>query len=133
MDHQTWLQDFLARHGAVAGSVHLLKEGALHLSATHNIPPVVQAAVKLVPEGKGMAGLALQRREPVQTCNLQGADSPDVKPGARAVNARAAIAFPVMNDNAGVWAVVGMAWMDERQITEQQGRAFMEAARDLPG
>jgi L-methionine (R)-S-oxide reductase len=89
----------------------------LRLTAAVNIPPPVQQIVAWVPNGKGMAGLALQRREPVQTCNLQEDRSGDVKPGAKAVNAQAAVAIPVQNAEGSVRAVVGIAFQDEREFT----------------
>src|SRR6266853_603820 len=92
---QAWLAGFLSGAGAAAGTVHLHTEGGLRLAAAVNIPPPVRQAVQWVPSGKGMAGLALERGEPVQTCNLQEDRSGAVKPGARAVNAQAAVALPV--------------------------------------
>jgi len=76
--------------------------------------------VAWVPSGKGMAGLALERGTPVQTCNLQEDRSGAVKPGAKAVNAQAAVAIPV-TDNAGrIFAVVGVAFAAEREIEGQE-------------
>ena len=51
-------------------------------TAAVNIPPQAREAVEWVPSGKGMAGLALERGEPVQTCNLQEDRSGAVKPGS---------------------------------------------------
>src|SRR4030088_1693644 len=92
---ELWLVRYLADTEGVAGTVHLCENGGLRLAAAVNIPPRVRAAVEWVPSGKGMAGLALERGEPVQTCNLQEDVSGAVKPGARAVDAKAAIALPV--------------------------------------
>ena len=64
-----------------------------------------------------MAGLALQRREPIQTCNLQEDRTGNVKPGAKAVNAQAAIAIPVQDSAGKSCAVVGIAFQDEREFT----------------
>jgi hypothetical protein len=95
----------------------LHENDGLRLAASVNIPPPVQQIVAWVPNGKGMAGLALQRCEPVQTCNLQEDKSGNVKPGAKAVNAQAAVAIPVQNDEGYVRAVVGIAFQDEREFT----------------
>ena len=64
-----------------------------------------------------MAGLALQRGEPVQTCNLQEDRTGTVKPGAKAVNAQAAVAIPVQDSTGSVLSVVGIAFQDEREFT----------------
>lgn len=123
-DTVSWLKGFLERHGAVAGTVHVTQvddEDLLALKAAINIPPPVQAATAAVPRGKGMAGLALERRRPVSTCNLQTDETGDVRPGAKAVQAQAAVALPVLREGSVV-AVVGLAWMNDRELPE----AFLE-------
>src|SRR5437588_4852679 len=110
---QSWLGGFLNEAGAVAGTVHRHTDGGLRLSAAINIPAPVQQVVEWVPSGKGMAGLALERGEPVQTCNLQEDRSGAVKPGARAVNAQAAVALPVRDESGAIVAVVGAAFREE--------------------
>jgi hypothetical protein len=128
---QTWLASFLKEAGAVAGSVHVHENGGLRLRACHNIPEKVQEVVAWVPNGKGMAGLALERGEPVQTCNLQEDRSGSVKPGAKAVDARAAVAFPVRNPNGSIVAVVGAAFMDDREIGSAELERLERASDSL--
>src|ERR1700712_1246115 len=66
----------LAHFGAQAGTVHLLQPGSdgaepmLVLKASFGIPPHIVAIVQTVPIGKGIAGLAAERREPITICNL---------------------------------------------------------------
>ena len=114
---ETWLRQILAEVNATSGTVHIHEDDGLRLAAAVNIPPPVQQIVQWVPNGKGMAGLALQRREPIQTCNLQEDRSGAVKPGAKAVNAQAAIAIPVQDSTGSVLSVVGIAFQDEREFT----------------
>jgi len=128
---QTWLAGFLASAGAAAGTVHLHVDGGLRLAAAVNIPPQVQQVVAWVPNGKGMAGLALQRGEAVQTCNLQEDRSGAVKPGARAVNAQAAVAMPVRKEGGAIVAIVGAAWMEERTIEGEELARLEATARSL--
>jgi L-methionine (R)-S-oxide reductase len=128
---QSWLSALLSDAGAVAGTVHLHELGGLRLAAAVNIPATVQAVVAWVPSGKGMAGLALERGEPVQTCNLQEDRSGAVKPGARAVNAQAAVAMPVRNSAGGIVAVVGIAFADEREIQGQELEQLQHRAATL--
>jgi len=85
-------------------------------------------AVAFVPHGKGMAGLAQVRKAPVQTCNLQTDESGSVKPGAKAVNAKAGIAVPVLSQSGVVLAVIGAAWMIEGEIAPEREEAIMQAA-----
>jgi hypothetical protein len=130
--HQKWLEQFLQEFGAVAGSVHEQRGDDLYLTAALNLPPPVIAAVAFVPHGKGMAGLAQVRRAPVQTCNLQTDESEAVKPGAKAVNARAGIAVPVLSPDGDVLAVVGAAWMVEGEIAPERAETITQAASLLP-
>src|SRR4051812_6048497 len=111
-----WLRDLLARHAAVAGTIHVVRDGVLVIAAAHNIPPKVQEVTARIPIGKGMAGLAWQENRAIQTCNLKEDVSGAVKPGAKAVDARAAVALPVHGADGVVRAVVGLAWMDERVL-----------------
>jgi hypothetical protein len=110
----------LRKAGAVAGTVHLREGDGLRLAAAVNIPPPVQEAVAWVPYGKGMAGLALERGTPVQTCNLQEDRSGAVKPGAKAVNAQAAVAIPVRDSSGDIRCVVGIAFAEERVIDDAE-------------
>jgi hypothetical protein len=113
---QVWLEQYIVASGAVAGTLHRFAPGGLRLSAAKNIPPKVCEIVGWVPEGKGMAGLAMQRREAVSTCNLKDDASGDVRPGAKAVDAQAAVALPVFDPSGEVLAVVGIAWRDDRDL-----------------
>ncbi len=128
---QSWLSAFLDEAGGVAGTVHLCRDGGLRLAAAVNIPPKVTEAVAWVPSGKGMAGLALERGESVQTCNLQEDRSGAVKPGAKAVNAQAAIAMPVRAGGGEIVAVVGAAFADEREIQGAELDRLQRAAASL--
>jgi L-methionine (R)-S-oxide reductase len=130
--HQKWLELFIERHGGVAGTVHVQRGEDLYLSAAHNIPPPVVAIVTHVPRGKGMAGVAQVKKGPVQTCNLQTDGSGNIKPGAKAVSAQAAIALPVFDDNGDVRAVVGIAWNSEREIGPKEEATLMTQAAALP-
>jgi L-methionine (R)-S-oxide reductase len=127
-----WLADFLKRNGGSSGTVHLYRDGGLRLAAASNIPDKVRQVVAWVPPGKGMAGLALERRVPVQTCNLKEDTSGAVKPGAKAVDAKAAVAIPVAGENGSVRAVVGIAFPDERLFSDSDLDALIHSAGTLP-
>jgi hypothetical protein len=117
MNDQIWLESYIREAGAVAGTVHRTEEGGLRLTASHNIPAKVCEVVAWVPAGKGMAGQALVRAKPVSTCNLKDDPSAAVRPGARAVDAQAAVALPVADSGGRVMAVVGIAWADSRDLS----------------
>ena len=126
-----WLSDLLGKHRAVAGTVHVLRGELLEIAAAVNIPPKVVEVTAKIPFGKGMAGLSWQHDKAIQTCNLKEDASGAVKPGAKAVDARAAVALPV-HGASGVRAVVGLAWMDERELTDAEVAAIARDAELLP-
>ena len=129
---QEWLLRFVQSTGAVAGTVHLREGDGLALKAAVNIPPPVIEAVRWVPWGKGMAGVALETGEAVTTCNLKEDDSGRVKPGAKAVAAQAAVALPIKDAAGVVTAVVGVAFNEERAIGPEEIQRLAAAASDLP-
>ncbi len=128
-DVGAWLTRFLARHGGTSGTVHLIDGDVLRLAAAVNIPQKVQDVTRVIPRGRGMAGLAWERGAPVSTCNLKEDTTGDVRPGAKAVDAMAAVAFPV---GTPARAVVGIAWHDERELDDAVLAAVTGDAADLP-
>jgi L-methionine (R)-S-oxide reductase len=129
---ETWLKSFLADHGGIAGSVHVLDGELLKLSASVNIPPPVVKVTETIPKGKGMAGLAWERGEVVAICNIKSDSSGDVRPGAKAVDAQAALAIPVRAASGELRAVVGIAFLGERDFSKQELTGFEQAAASLP-
>ena len=127
-----WFAGLLRRHGGVAGTVHVVRGDLLEIAAAINIPPKVQEITAQIPLGKGMAGLAWQHDKPIQTCNLKEDATGSVKPGAKAVDARAAVALPVHDGSGTVRAIVGLAWMDERELPADEIAAIAKDAASLP-
>lgn len=112
--------------------MHRVQGELLRLSSSVNIPPPVVKVTESIPKGKGMAGLAWERDAIVSTCNLQEDKTGDVRPGAKAVNAQAALAIPVRTASGSLRAVVGIAWLGERTFSETELAAFEESASSLP-
>jgi L-methionine (R)-S-oxide reductase len=129
---ETWLRSFLGAHGAAAGTVHERDGDTLLLRAAVNIPPPVVRVTEMIPKGKGMAGLAWERNRSVATCNIKTDESGDVRPGAKAVDAQAALAIPVRGADGEVRAVVGIAFMGERDFPEAELAEFERLASALP-
>jgi len=110
-DPATVLDATLTHFGCQAGTVHLLRGGVLKLTAHKNIPPPVVQIVETVPIGKGIAGLAAQRLEPITICNLQTDTSGQAKPGAKATGMEGSIAVPMLVEGS-LRGVLGIAKAD---------------------
>jgi len=130
--HQQWLESLIAQLDGQAGTVHVQRGDDLYLTAAHNIPPKVIEIVAHVRHGKGMAGVAQVKKQPVQTCNLQTDETGNIKPGAKAVDAQAAIALPVLDETGALRAVVGIAWSKEGEIGPDESDSMMKLAATLP-
>ena len=97
-DWDQLLSTVLSHFGCPVGSVHVLApgDGLLHVRAAAGIPPAIRAQVERIPVGKGMAGLAAERRAPVGACNLQTDASGDVRPGAKLTEMKGALCVPML-------------------------------------
>ena len=122
----------IAHFGADTGTIHLLEsDGVMHLkAASDGIPPVVLERVQIVPIGKGMAGLAAQRKEPVTVCNLQTDSSGAVQPGAKLTGMEGALVVPILNGDDAVGAL-GIANRAPRTFTEAETALLMEVGRRI--
>jgi signal transduction protein with GAF and PtsI domain len=126
------LRLILAEMAADSGTIHMLGEdGVLHLkAASTGIPQVVLDTIKDVPVGKGMAGLAVERKEPVNACNIQTDTSGDVRPGARATGLQGSVVVPMLRGEEAVGAL-GVANRSERMFTGAEEQLLLEIGRVL--
>ena len=117
---------------ADTGTIHFLgSDGLLHLAAvTPGMPEIVLSAIRVIPVGKGMAGLAVERRQPVNACNIQSDATGDVRPGARATEMAGAIVVPIFQGDEVIGAL-GVANRRERTFTESEIALLIKAGREL--
>lgn len=101
----------LSQFDCVTGTIHGLdaKSGLLILLAQRGIPEVIMDKVSRIPIGKGMAGIAAERKQPVQVCNLQTDASGVAKPGAKETRMEGSIAVPMLVENTILRGVLGVA------------------------
>lgn len=115
---------------ADTGTIHLLEaDGVLHLkAASAGIPEPVLKAVQRVPVGKGMAGLAVERKEPVSVCNLQTDASGNARPGAKATGMEGALVVPILLGENAVGAF-GIANRAARTFTAEETAELLDIGR----
>jgi len=117
---------------ADTGTIHLLEsDGVLHLkAASAGIPEPVLQAVQLVPIGKGMAGLAVQRKKPVSVCNLQTDTSGNARPRAKATGMEGALVVPILSGDQAVGAL-GIANRTPRTFTQEETALLVDVGRAI--
>jgi L-methionine (R)-S-oxide reductase len=127
---QARLEEIVRQFNADTGSIHLLEGGVLVLKAHVGLPQHVAELVSMVPMGKGMAGLAAQRNEPVNSCNIQTDESGNVQSGARATGVNGAIVIPIRNLAGEAQGALGIGVYRPYEYTQEEiARLFDEAAK----
>ena len=116
--------------GCQAGTVHRVESGQLALTAHAGIPPAVVQIVQSVPIGKGIAGLAAERREPITICNLQTDTSGQARPGARATGVEGSIAVPML-DGGELRGVLGIAKAEAYDWSPEESTLLQEIGTRL--
>ena len=98
-DWSRFLSEVTAEFGCTTGTIHRLDpaDGLLKLVAAQAIPPQLIPVISTIPVGKGIAGAAAERQEPVELCNLQTDTSGVAKPGAAQTQVQGSIAVPMMS------------------------------------
>ena len=122
IDWQAVLDAAIAEFKGSTGTLHRLDpaDNLLKLVAQRGIPEHLMPVIGTIPIGKGIAGVAAERREPVELCNLQADLGGVAKPGARATNVQGSLAVPVLEGEAlrgtlGVGLTVPHDFTDEEK------------------
>jgi len=101
-DHAEWLRFLdavMADFGCATGTLHRLDpaDNLLKLVVCRGIPEHLLPIISTIPIGKGIAGTAAERLEPVELCNLQTDTSGVAKPGAKQTNVQGSLAVPALH------------------------------------
>jgi L-methionine (R)-S-oxide reductase len=122
------LDRVLDRFHCAVGTVHLLDpvSGTLKLRAQKGVAEIILDRIRVVPIGKGMAGLAAERRQPVQVCNLQSDQTGVAKPVAKETKMEGSIAVPMLvNDE--LHGVLGVAKPLTYEFSQPEIELLMQA------
>lgn len=131
-DCSSELARIVGAFAADSGTIHFLgSDGHLHLAAaTAGMPESVLTIIRTIPVGKGMAGLAVERAEPVNACNIQTDASGDVRPGARATGLAGSIVVPIF-DGEDVVGALGVANRSERTFADAEIEELLQEGRRI--
>lgn len=123
------LQDVVAAFDCTSGTLHRKGEHGLELVASVGIPDAVRSRIETIPIGKGMAGLAAERMEPVDVCNLQTDDSGVAEDGARATGMEGSLAAPIIGEDGTLDGTIGVAKPEQYEFTPEEREQLMDVGR----
>lgn len=126
------LDETIRLFGCQAGTVHWLdrQSGMLTLAAHSNIPEPIVKIVATVPVGKGIAGLAAERREAVSLCNLQTDTSGQARPAAKMTGMEGTVAVPMLTGGE-LRGVLGIAKATAYDWPEAEKALLLQIASRL--
>ncbi|WPP51972.1 GAF domain-containing protein [Catalinimonas niigatensis] len=126
-DWQHLLSDIITTFNCSTGTLHILDQNTqlLKLQAEQGIPEFLLPKMKEIPIGKGMAGIAAERKQPVEMCNLQTDDSGVARPSAKETKVAGSIAIPMLL-NGNLYGVFGIAKPDPYDFTEKEEDVLMK-------
>ncbi|MCJ8167322.1 GAF domain-containing protein [Pontibacter sp. E15-1] len=129
---QQFLTDIIASFGCSTGTLHFLDKetGLLSLQAQQGIPDFLLPKMAAIPIGKGMAGIAAERRQPVEMCNLQTDDSGVARPAAKETKVEGSIAVPLLL-NGALYGTLGIAKPVPYDFTEQESSDLMKIGEEI--
>ena len=129
---QTVLDEAIRAFECQAGTVHWLdaQSGLLKLAAHRNIPEAITQIIATVPVGKGIAGLAAERREPISLCNLQTDTSGQARPAAKTTGMEGSVAVPMLVSGE-LRGVLGIAKANAYDWSEDEKASLLKIAARL--
>ncbi|WP_375477998.1 GAF domain-containing protein [uncultured Nostoc sp.] len=127
IDWNRLLTEILAAFDCSTGSIHTLDRDSqlLHLKAYQGIPELLLPKMTVIPIGKGMAGIAAERKRPVQICNLQTDKSGVARPSAKETKVQGSITVPLML-NGRLYGTLGIAKSVSYEFTAKEEKTLME-------
>lgn len=122
------LVEILTAFDCSTGTIHTLdrERQLLHLKAYQSIPEFLLPKMTVIPIGKGMAGVAAERKQSVQICNLQIDEQGVVaRPSAKETKVKGSITVPFMLDGR-LYGTLGIAKSIAYEFTPKEEEILME-------
>ncbi|MEX2566969.1 MAG: GAF domain-containing protein [Cyclobacteriaceae bacterium] len=129
-----WLENILSLFDCSTGTLHILERepNLLILKAQVGVPGFLLPKMSQIPIGKGMAGIAAERKEAVQVCNLQTDESGVVRPGAKDTKVEGAITVPLLFKDQ-LFGTLGIAKKIPYEFSGKETEDLMFIANGLAG
>jgi len=108
-DWQNLLATIVSNFDCTTGTLHFLDQETklLHVQAHVGVPDFLLPKLATIPIGKGMAGIAAERKKPVEMCNLQTDDSGVARPAAKETKVEGSVAAPLLLGD-DLYGVIGI-------------------------
>ncbi|WP_276166699.1 GAF domain-containing protein [Zobellia alginiliquefaciens] len=132
VDWQELLENVITSFDCSTGTVHFLDQetSLLKIQAHKGIPPFLIPKLSTIPIGKGMAGIAAERKEAVEMCNLQTDDSGVARPAAKETKVEGSIAVPMLL-NGKLYGTLGIAKPVPYDFTEEERKNLLKIGEGM--
>ena len=132
VDWQQVLSQIISSFNCSTGTLHFLDKETdlLTLRAQQGIPEFLIPKLSKIPIGKGMAGIAAERRRPVEMCNLQTDDSGVARPAAKETKVEGSIAAPMILDGE-LYGTLGIAKPVPYDFTKQESDKLLSIGEEI--
>lgn len=130
------LAEILAKFGCQTGTLHRASADrkTLHLVSQIGVPESLMEKISVIPFGKGIAGAAAERREPVELCNLQEDLGNVARVDARKTGVAGSLAVPVFStDMSEVIGTLGIGKYAPYEFTDAEKARLAEHAVGIAG
>jgi L-methionine (R)-S-oxide reductase len=134
IDWKQLLGSILEGFGCQTGTIHRASADGrtLHLIYQIGVPEALLGKISVIPIGKGIAGAAAERREPVTLCNLQQDLGGVAKPDARQTGVSGSLAVPVFDtENDRILGTLGIGMSQPHDFSNEETTRLQAHARDI--
>lgn len=131
-DWQKVLDVILQAFDCQTGTLHKWNDlhYVLDLVADRGIPRELMDKIERIPMGKGIAGQAAERMEPVQICNLQNDTSGVARPRAKKTQVGGSVAVPI--DMGGLlMGTLGIGKLEPYEFTSAETADLLKIAANI--
>ncbi|WP_194974821.1 GAF domain-containing protein [Aquiflexum lacus] len=134
IDWQSFLTEIISAFDCTTGTIHVLDKetNLLRLKAQQGIPDFLLPKMEAIPIGKGMAGIAAERKKPVEMCNLQTDESGVARPAAKETKVEGSIAVPMLLDDE-LFGTLGIAKPVPYDFTTEESEGLLRIGESLAG
>ncbi|PHQ61643.1 MAG: GAF domain-containing protein [Maribacter sp.] len=126
------LSEVISCFDCSTGTIHFLDKDTslLKLKAEQGIPDFLIPKLSEIPIGKGMAGIAAERREPVEMCNLQTDSSGVARPAAKETKVEGSIVVPLIL-NEILYGTLGIAKPVSYDFTKEEVSSLLKIGEEI--